>query len=250
MKNGFFSARRMYHVDINPLKDIVTAFITVAMSFPFFVSCSGEKNEIVEITFDPQTSYTLKKTNLETFLSDSGITRYKMITDTWLIFDKASEPYWYFPDGVYIEKFDTTFRIEASIKADTAHYFQRRNLWRLDGNVDISNMDGVRFETSQLFWDRNQEIIYSDSFIKITEGEEINTGIGFKSNQNMSEYRIFHTTAEFTIETRQAANKNDSIPADPPTIMTNETMGRPENKPDTLLHTDKTLPKRKIERKE
>lgn len=256
MKNGFFSAQMIHHVEINPLKGIAIAFITVAMSFPFFVSCDGKKNEIVELTFDPQTSYTLKRTNVETLISDSGITRYKMTADTWLIFGKASEPYWYFPNGVYLEKFDTAFHIEASIKADTAHYYQRRNLWQLDGNVDISNIEGKRFETSQLFWDRNQGIIYSDSFIKITDGEEVQTGIGFKSNQDLSEHRIFHTTADFSVEMRQATNKNDSIPADPPVIKTdetadpppiktNETTGRPKNKPDTLLHYGKNPPDRK-----
>ncbi|MDR2775618.1 MAG: LPS export ABC transporter periplasmic protein LptC [Tannerella sp.] len=217
----------IHHVEINSLKGIAIVLITIAMPFFVFTSCSGEKNEIVDITFDPQTSYTLKETNVKTLVPDSGIIRYKIIADTFLVFGKASEPYWYFPDGIYLEKFDSTFNVEASLKADTAHYFQRRNLWRLDGNVDISNTDGVRFETSQLFWDQNKKIFYSDSFIKITEGEELNTGIGFTANQNLSEYSIFHSTANFTVEMRPAAGEGDSIPAEPP------------------LHLDKILPDRK-----
>lgn len=206
----------MSHIDVNPLKGMAIVLMAIAMPFYIFASCSGEKKEMVDITFDPQISCTLKETNVKTFISDSGVTRYKIIADTWLIFGKASEPYWYFPDGIYLEKFDTTFNLEASIKADTAHYFQRRSLWQLDGNVDISNMDGVRFETSQLFWDQNKELIYSDSFIKITKGEDINTGIGFRSNQNMSEYTIFNSTADFSVEMqRRAGNAGDSIPADP-----------------------------------
>jgi LPS export ABC transporter protein LptC len=242
-KNGALRVFKMIHIEINPLKGIAIVLIATAMPFSFFASCSGEKEETVEITFDPQTSYTLKETNVETLISDSGLTRGKVIADTWLIFGKASEVYWYFPDGIYVEKFDTSFHIETSIKADTAYYFLRRNLWQLDGNVDISNVDGVRFETSQLFWDRNKEIFYSDSFIKITEGENVNTGIGFTSNHNMSEYKIFHSTGDFTIETHPAGNEGDSIPSLSAT--TNEIMRRPENKPDTLIHPGKTLPERK-----
>ncbi|MDR2679587.1 MAG: LPS export ABC transporter periplasmic protein LptC [Tannerella sp.] len=194
------------------------ALIAVVMPFNFLVSCGGEKKELVDITFDPQTSYTLKETDVETFISDSGITRFKVVAATWLLFGKASEPYQYFPDGFYLEKFDTTFNMEATVKADTARYFQRRNLWQLDGNVDISNTDGVRFETSQMFWDNNKGIIYSDSFIKITEGTgddiRINTGIGFESNENMSEYKIFNTTADFPVELQRRTGENrvDSVP--------------------------------------
>lgn len=182
---------------------------TVAVPFLLFASCAGEKKETVEMIFDPQTSYTLMETNVHTLISDSGITRYKMIAETILIFGKASEPYWYFPAGIYLEKFDTLFNLEASLKADTAHYFQRRSLWRLDGNVDISNTDGVRFETSQLFWDENKDTFYSDSFIKITKGEDINTGIGFKSNNDMSEYTIFNSAADIAVDMRRTG---DSIP--------------------------------------
>ncbi|MDR1381382.1 MAG: LPS export ABC transporter periplasmic protein LptC [Tannerella sp.] len=188
--------------------------IAVVIPFYFFASCSGEKKEMVEVTFDPQTSYTLKETNIETFIFDSGIT--KVITPTWLIFGKAAEPYWQFPDGVYLEKFDTAFQLETSIKADTAHYFQRRNLWQLDGNVDISNTDGVRFETAQLFLDQNKGTCYSDSFIRVTKGEDINTGIGFRSNQNMSEYTIFNSTADFSVETQRRTDESDSIPEGKP----------------------------------
>lgn len=196
-------------VGINPLKSIAIVFIAIVMPLYFLASCGDEKKEMIEIVFDPQISYTLKETNVKTFISsDSGITR--VIAATWLIFDKASEPYWYFPDGVYLEKFDSAFNLETSIKADTAHYFLRRSLWQLDGNIDISNMDGVRFETSQLFGDQDKETFYSDSFIKITEGEDINTGIGFWSNRNMSEYQIFNSTADFSVEMQRRTNENKS----------------------------------------
>ncbi|MDR1097401.1 MAG: LPS export ABC transporter periplasmic protein LptC [Tannerella sp.] len=195
--------------------------VAIVMPFYFFASCTEEKKEMVEVIFDPETSYTLKETNVETLVSDSGITRYKVITDTWLIFDKASEPYWYFPDSVYLEKFDTVFNVETSIRADTAHYYKRRNLWQLDGHVDIRNMDSVRLETSQLFLDENKKIFYSDSFVVITKGETVNTGIGFLSNEDMSEYEIFDSTADFTVETQRRGQETDSIPTDSTDLLPN-----------------------------
>jgi LPS export ABC transporter protein LptC len=188
------------------------------MLLPFLSSCIKEKKEIVDIVFDPQTSYTLKEKNVESLVSDSGVTRYKIITDTWLVFGKAAEPYWYFPDGVYLEKFDTLFNVEASIKADTAYYFERRKIWELDGNVDVSNLDGNRFQTPQLFWDQNKETIYSDSFIKITKGENINTGYGFHSNQDMSVYEIYRSGGKFEVEMNSEDTTANSTAPSPVTV--------------------------------
>ena len=172
---------------------------------------------MIEATFDPQTSFTLRETNVVRFISDTtGMTRNKIITQTWLSFDKAADPYWYFPDGVYIEQYDTAFNVEARIQADTAYYYQRRKLWEAKGNVDISNKEGERFETSQCFWDEQKKIIYGDSFICITGKDGfINTGInGFQSNDDLSVWTIKNAGFEMNVETQRRTQAIDSIPPD------------------------------------
>ena len=39
---------------------------------------------------------------------------------------KKNPPYWAFEKGVYLEKFDSLFHIDASIKADTAYYYEKK----------------------------------------------------------------------------------------------------------------------------
>ena len=209
----------MNRIKINPLRGTAIVILTIAMPLSFLVSCIGEKKDIIEYTFDPQTSYTLKETNVITLVSDSGITRYKLEAATWLMFGKASEPYQYFPDGLYLEKFDTLFNIEASIKTDTAYYYERRRLWEANGNVDISNLKGERFRTSQLFWDENKKIVYSDSFIHISREDGENSGFGFTSNEDFTEYKIYKAKASIPVNMQR--NTNDSIPQD---SLNNETM--------------------------
>jgi len=188
--------------------------LTMAMPLSFLPSCNSDKKDMIEVIFDPQTSYTRKQTNVETYISDSGVTKIKIITSTWLVFGRASEPYWYFPDGLYLEKFDTAFNIEASIKADTAYFFERRQVWEAIGNVDIMNQEGVRFETSQVFWDQQKKIIYSDSFMRMTKQDLVNTGIGFHSNQELTEYYLKDASLEMTVETQRRTHKTDTLPTD------------------------------------
>ena len=190
-------------------KPVILLFVFVALSCT--LSCKKDRQEQIEIAFNPDSSYTYKASNVISFVSDSGITRFKIITKTRLMFDKAKEPYWFFPDGVYLERFDTLFNVEARVQADTACYYQRRRIWELKGHVDISNFKGERFQTSQMFWDQNKSAIYSDVYIRITKGEFINEGIGFRSNEDMSVYDIFHPSAEIPFEMKRQALGDDTV---------------------------------------
>lgn len=86
----------------------------------FWASCNKKEADFVDIKFDPESTPTMSTDSVVTFISDSGITRYKLIAQKWLVFDKAKDPHWYFPEGLYLERFDPSFNIEATIIADTA----------------------------------------------------------------------------------------------------------------------------------
>ena len=189
--------------------------LTMAMPLSFLSSCKKDIKDTVEYVFNPETSSTLKKTNVEMFISDSGVTRNKATANTWLIFDKASNPYWFFPDGIYIEQFDSVFNKEVCIKADTAYNYVRRELWELKGNVDMLNLkEDIHIETSQIFFDQQKEIFYSDVFIRITKGESVNTGTGFHSNKDLSYYELRNAGAVIPVETKRRVVEADSIPQD------------------------------------
>ena len=168
--------------------------------FILFPACSGNNKNLADAIAENDTLPSMTSLGVTTLVSDSGITRYKIVTEEWLIFDKKNPPYWAFEKGVYLEKFDTLFRIDASIKADTAYYYEKKKLWELKGNVQILSQRGDKFEAQQLFWDEKKEKVYSDKFIRIEQEDKSITGYGFESNQELTEYEIKNTTGMFTIE--------------------------------------------------
>lgn len=197
-------------------KGITTIFAVVVMLLLFATSCGKDTKEVVVVAFDPETTYTLKTTDVSTLVSDSGITRYRVQAKEWLIFDKAKEPFWYFPEGLYLEKFDTLFHVEANVKADTAYNYEKKGLWKLIGNVKIENLEGKKFETSLLFWNQKEEKFYSDKYIRIEEEDKIITGIGFESNQDMTQYKIFNSQGTFPVketaaDSAQTVAREDSV---------------------------------------
>ena len=142
----------------------------------------------------------LEAEDVMTLISDSGITRYRIKAPKWLVYDKADTPYWEFPEGIYLEKFDLELKADASVEADYAYYNETLQRWMLRGNVKAVNLEGEQFETPLMYWDQKTESVYSDSSIVITRESSVIKGVGFHSNQQMTEYTIMNPTGVFPIE--------------------------------------------------
>ncbi len=164
---------------------VAAAGISVAAS-----GCREDKRETVSISADPETFPTMRTINVSTLISDSGYTRYHITAPLWLMFEEAREPHWVFPDGMYLVKFDNDMKETGTFTADTATYFSQKRLWRFDRNVRYRSVDGDRLLTQQLFWDQNQQKVYSDSFIHLERADRTIEGFGFEADQNMREYTV------------------------------------------------------------
>jgi LPS export ABC transporter protein LptC len=189
------------------IQPCIIAITTVALMLVSFGSC-GKKAESVDLVFSKETSHTMRATDVSSLISDSGVTRYRLIASEWLIYSEASEPYWYFPSGIYVEKFDSTFHAEGSVEADTAYYYTNRSEWVLLKNVKIANLQGEKFDSEKVIWDQKNERIHSDEFIRIEQKDKIITGYGFESNQEMTRYRIFNPQGIFPIP----KERTDTVP--------------------------------------
>lgn len=178
----------------------ITATIGVAVMLLLLPACNGKKKELADAITGKDSIPDMQTTGVTTFISDSGLIRYKIVTSEWLIYSHIDSPYWAFKKGIYLEKFDTLFHIDASIKADTAYYYEQKKLWELRSNVHIRSQKGDKFDTQLLFWDQGKEKIYSDKYIRIEQTDKILTGYGFESNQQMTEYQIFNNAGIFDVE--------------------------------------------------
>ena len=164
----------------------------------FLFSCSDRPEQVDAITNRAETP-SLRATEVSTVISDSGVTRYRINTPEWLIYDKAEVPYWDFPQGIHLEKFDAQLNIDAEIQSNYAIYYDKKRLWDLRDSVKAVNTEGELFECDQLFWDENTEKVYSDSKIKITQKDKIITGYGFESNQSLTKYVIWKPEGIFPL---------------------------------------------------
>lgn len=210
--------KRLFHTNLSIT--IVLGAIVMLLLFP---SCGGKKKAVGEAITERDSLPIMSTAGISTLISDSGVTRYRMNAEEWQVFDRKKPSYWAFEKGVYLEQFDSIFHVEASIKADTAYYYDKQRLWKLVGNVDIQNRKGERFNTELLYWNEATQKVYSDRDIRIQQPDRTIIGHGFDSNQQMTVYTIRNIEGIFYVDDEASASqpkdeavlpdsvKNDSV---------------------------------------
>ncbi len=182
------------------------AFGVIAMLLSF--SSCGDRRKVFGDAITERDSMPVMSTlGMSTLVSDSGVIRYRVNAEEWLMYDRKKPSYWAFEKGAHLEQFDSLMNIDASIKSDTAYYYDKEKLWKLIGHVDIKNLKGDHLTTELLYWNQNTQRIYSDKFVRIEQaGGELLTGYGFESDQQLNSPKIFNVAGEFYIDEESDAS--------------------------------------------
>lgn len=165
--------------------------------------CKEERKVDVAAGLNPEKMATMTTKNISTLISDSGVIQYKIVAPIWKVYDQIDTPYWIFPEGLYLQKYDRKFNVISTVAADSARYFKDRKLWKLMGRVELTKVPKDLFQSAELFWDQKTNKIYSDSFIHIETATHVLEGIGFISNDKLTEYRVIKPMGIFPV------NKDD-----------------------------------------
>lgn len=192
------SDRQSYRIFKNCINITVTTWVTVM--FVLFPACSGGEKKLAAAVTNRDSLPVMRTVGVESLVSDSGVIRYKIIAEEWSVYDKMEPPFWAFEKGLYLEQFNEELVAEATIKADTAYYYEDQKLWELRSNVHIENLKQEKFDTELLYWNQKTEKVYSDKKIRIEQDDKIIVGYGFESNQQLTDYVIRDTEGIFYIE--------------------------------------------------
>ena len=190
---------------------LVVSLIAAACLLP---ACRDEKKVDVAARLNPAGMPTMRSENVATLISDSGVPQYKIVTPLWLVYDNTDTPYWHFPKGIYLRKYDPFLNVVASVAADSARYFKNQALWKLDGHVELHQAPKRLFMTSQLFWNQRRQELYSDSFIHIETETHMLEGYGFVSDEHLVSYRIKKPTGIFPVDRKSLSGGGAPAPVE------------------------------------
>lgn len=164
------------------------------------LACQKKKVETAALGLNIDSSYTMRTEGIDMLVSDSGVTKYRLLSPMWLIYDRSDRQEWLFPLGLKLEGYDTVRPSEVLITADTARYLPQREEWELWGQVRIHGPRGERLYTPRLFWLKGERRMYSnDTTYFRTEGRELH-GDRFDARDDLSQYSIYNNRGSVEYE--------------------------------------------------
>jgi hypothetical protein len=145
---------------------------------------------------------------VNTLISDSGVIKYRIVTERWEVNQAKKPSRWIFDKGLFLTQFDEKFHVHAYVQCDTAYYFDQLHLWELRSRVHILTKDGVRFRSEQLFWDEMKHELYSNVFSSLITPDRTLQGTYFRSNEQMTRYYVSNSKGSFE---REDIDKSSSM---------------------------------------
>lgn len=169
-------------------------FVLALMAMP---GCQ-EAQEHMAGAVNPEDSASMMTTyGVNTLISDSGVIKYRIVTERWDVNTVRQPSRWEFMKGIFFEQFDEQFHVQAYIQADTAWYFDQQRLWKLRGRVNIRNVKGLIYTSEELFWDGIKHEFYSTVFSRVVTPERTLEGTYFRSDEKMEHYLVTNSKGSF-----------------------------------------------------
>jgi len=181
----------------------------------FLVSCSDVKEHTAPPIYDRDSVSMMTSYGVNTLISDSGVIKYRIVTERWDVNTVKNPSRWTFEKGVFFEQFDEQFHVQAYIQADTAWYFDQKKLWHLRGRVRIRNINGLVYESEELYWDGLKHELYSNVFSKVVTPERSMEGTYFLSDERMRHYTVTNSKGSFEREDMTGETKEEEKPKNP-----------------------------------
>jgi hypothetical protein len=188
--------------------------ILFTLPLPLFMACDEAQEHTAAPIYDRDSVSMMVSYGVNTLISDSGVIKYKIVTERWDVNTIKQPTRWTFEKGVFFEQFDQNFHVEAYVQADTAWYYDQQKLWHLRGRVRIRNVNGLIYESQELYWDGLKHELYSNVFSRVITPERTLQGTYFLSDERMTHYTVSNSKGSFTTESMEQKDAQQSTPAD------------------------------------
>ena len=186
------------------------------VGFFLLASCEGQKEHTAPAVHDRDSASMMISYGVNTLISDSGVIKYRIVTERWEVNTVRNPSRWIFEKGLFFEQFDEKFHVQSYIQCDTAYYYDQKKLWELRSRVSILTKDGLRFTSQQLFWDQASHELYSNVPSRLVAPDRTLEGTYFRSDERMTRYFVSNSRGSF--EKTDIAGKGDTITSAPDTV--------------------------------
>lgn len=192
-------------------------------------ACRREKEHTAPAINDKDSVAMLTSYGVNTLISDSGVIKYRVVTEKWEVNQTRNPSRWIFEKGLLLTQFNEDMHIHSYISSDTAYYFDRDRLWEMHGRVNIYTKEGLDFKSEQLYWDEMHNDMWSNRYSHLVSPERELRGSKFtasvQNNGELTAYEVHNASGWFMSGDYHKDTPRTPVapPATPPTTEPQDT---------------------------
>lgn len=133
--------------------------------------------------------------NSKVIFSDSGNT--KAILNAGHISVYTNKGYTLIDSGAVVDFYRDGVKV-SNLEGRKGKIDDRTKDIEIYDSVIVVNNEGSELKTQKLLWNNKTQKVSSDEFVTIKTPNEIIEGIGFESDQNLKNYKIYKVSGTFT----------------------------------------------------
>ena len=118
-------------------------------------------------------------------------------------YERDSLDYELFPEGFFVYGYDESGKLETEIVADNARHLKYEDgeeSWEAFGNVVVKNLINQEvMETDTLYWDQNNEKIYTHCYVRMYSPDGFMQGYGMESDQRARSSILYNNFNNYAI---------------------------------------------------
>jgi LPS export ABC transporter protein LptC len=165
--------------------------------FIFICSCKNELSDVRTLDYN-NSPITIAK-SINSVYTDSGIVSSKLISPKMYNFSNKDFPYFEFPESVEIILLDDD-KNESIITADYVISYNNTDLVDLRTNVIIITSSKDTLYTDQLYYNKNDNWLFTNYPFKYKSIDKNITGVGFDSNIDFSKINFLEVNGYVILE--------------------------------------------------
>ena len=179
----------------NMRSNLSVLFISSAFFIAVYalISCSEEHEHMAPAIRDRDSVPVMTTYGVNTLISDSGVIKYRIVTEQWEVNENKKPSRWTFNKGILLTQFNLKKHVVGYSQCDTAVYYDQDRRWELHGHVKILTAQGLSFYSNELYWDERNHQMWSHTYSHLKTPDKELEGNWFRSDEQMTDYEIRQT---------------------------------------------------------
>ena len=170
--------------------------------FNIFFSCKSRLSEAERLDLSKTPVQTVD--DMYIIQSEGGRLQMRIEADVMEHYDSDTMSVDMFPKGLQVFSYNEEGELEAHLRSDNATHEKSKKggeeIWKAYGNVVVKNIiKQETMETDTIYWDRKNQEIYTDCYVRLYSPDGFTQGYGLRSDEKVRNSAIMRPFNNYAV---------------------------------------------------